>query len=87
VRNFVLSSETRRCDKVRLVMMFLQKFADDPLKTKILCNDLEGLDVPKEKVDFLRKMFSDLRNKEKEDKGALDHLFSVTIRIDYSLSR
>ena len=52
----ILSQEVDLKDKIRLSMMYLLRHHDDPIKSKILFNDLEGLKVSKEHLEIIRKV-------------------------------
>lgn len=69
----LLSTEVRVCDKVRLSILYLQRFPDDLMKIKIISNDLEGFKVPREVIEKLNLMFG----KKKQDPQSLSGLNSL----------
>ena len=56
VRQSVLSTDIRIADKIRLVIMYFLRNNSDPLKCRILCNDLEGFNVPRDTIDSIKKI-------------------------------
>lgn len=50
VRAIVQRRDIRLVDKLRVAMLFLLRFPSDPLKTKLLVNDLEANQIPKASV-------------------------------------
>ena len=79
MRNCLLSSDIRDCDKVRLAMMYFQKFPDDPLKVKIICNDMEGFNIPPDIIEKIKKLFIKPKNNQNGDhsKTKLDSFLTL----------
>lgn len=61
---------------MRLAILYLQRFPDDLLKVKIICNDLEGFKVPREAIDKLNTMFGKKKG-DTETRSGLNSFFSV----------
>ena len=56
--------------------MYLLRYQEDAQKAKILFNDLEGLKLPRHRVEAVRRICGS-KQPVKEEKGKMDMFFSV----------
>jgi hypothetical protein len=69
--------------------LYLQRFPDDLIKSRIVLNDLEGFNIPKEVIEKIRKQFTKPQIKDGVDSAkssGLEAFFNVTLGNEPSLS-
>jgi hypothetical protein len=71
-----------------LVILYLQRFPDDLIKSRIVLNDLEGFNIPKTILEKIKNLFTkpQITNGIDNNKSSgLDAFFNVALETESSL--